>query len=153
MNKKKMKKFWDKYKLPVIVVVLLVLFVLLSTLIGDKVERDEVDDWLEETKKEQYVVTLLSQTTCGYCAEFKPIVNEVVSEYGDQFMYKVFEIDTIVKPQVKNKLLSSYDLENNGFTGTPHLFVTYNGEHLGQFNMPRTKENVISFLRDLGAIK
>lgn len=156
MDKKKIKKLWNKYKLPVIVVVLLAVFVVISTLVGNKVEKDEVDEWIEETKKEQYVVTLLSQTTCGYCAQFKPIINEVVEEYGDQFMYKVFEIDTIKNPAVNTKLISSYDLENNGFSGTPHLFVTYNGELVAYFKdseYDRTKEDVAKFLKDKGVIK
>lgn len=151
MDKKKIKKFWNKYKLPIIIVVLLGVFVVLSTLIGDKIEKDEVDDWIEETKKEQYVVTLLSQTTCSHCTQFKPVVNEVVQEYGDNFMFKIFEIDTITNIAVRNKLIYAYDIK---FEGTPHLFVTHNGKLLGEFeDVERTKENLVEFLRSKGVIK
>ncbi len=151
MDKKKIKKFWNKYKLPIIIVVLLGVFVVLSTLIGDKIEKDEVDDWIEETKKEQYVVTLLSQTTCSHCTQFKPVVNEVVQEYGDNFMFKIFEIDTITNIAVRNKLIYAYDIK---FEGTPHLFVTYDGKLLGEFeDVERTKENLVEFLRSKGVIK
>lgn len=151
MDKKKLKKFWNKFKLPIIVVVLLIVFVILSTLIGDKVERDEVDDWIDETKKEQYVVTLLSQTTCGHCTQFKPVVNEVVEEYGDKFMFKIFEIDTITNVAVRNKLIYAYDIK---FEGTPHLFVTYDGKLLGEFEeVERTKENLVKFLKDNGVLE
>lgn len=151
MNKKKLKKFWNKFKLPIIVVVLLAIFVVISTLIGDKVERDEVDDWIDATKKKQYVVTLLSQTSCGYCAQFKPVVNEVVAEYGDKFMYKLFEINTIVDKAISNKLIYAYDIK---FTGTPHLFVTYDGKLIGEFEeKERTKEKLVQFLKDKGVIE
>lgn len=151
MNKKKLKKFWNKFKLPIIVVVLLAIFVTISTLIGDKVEKDEVDVWLDETKKSQYVLTLISQTNCSHCLEFKPVLNEVVQEYGDKFMYKTFEIDTIVNTAVRNKLIYSYDID---FEGTPHLFVTYDGKLLGEFDeINRTKENLIKFLQDKGVIE
>ena len=151
MNKKKLKKFWNKFKLPIIVVILLGIFVVLSTLIGDKVEKDEVDNWIEETKKSQYVVTSLSQTTCSHCLAFKPVVNEVVEEYGDKFKFKVFEIDTITNTAVRNKLIYAYDIK---FEGTPHLFVTYKGELLGEFeNIERTKENLVEFLKDKGVLE
>ena len=83
---KKFKKFLEKNKVYIIIGVLAVLFIVLSLLVKDsdiKNKNDEkVTEWYSTTKEGGVVVTVLAQTTCGHCLNFKPIMNSVQKEYG-----------------------------------------------------------------------
>lgn len=151
MDKKKLKKIWNKYKLPIVVVVLLVVFVIISTLVGDHMEKSEVDEWLEETKKEQYVVTVISRTTCHNCVSFKPKMEEAQEEYGFKLYWHEYDK---VSEAANNKMVNAYDLTKHGFEwATPYYFVTYNGEYITSDAGDCPKEDLIEFLKNSGVIK
>lgn len=60
---------------------------------------------------------IFTQTTCGYCAQFKPVINEYAGKNNIPVYY--MDIDTLEEDEY-NKLLSevSYFSENSGW-GTP----------------------------------
>ena len=80
-----MKKFLKKNKTALIITGLVVLFIVLSVLLrnvefGDN--ESKLEEWLTDTASSEKVVTVIAQTTCGHCKLFKPIMEEVNSEYN-----------------------------------------------------------------------
>lgn len=152
-----MKKNWDKYKGVIIVVVLLCLFVLLSLLTekGSKQNTKdninienltaEVKEWVDTTESEEYVVTVLAQTTCSHCINFKPVMEEVQVEKGFKlYWYEVDEIYTEGREEDYNAVTSYYNID---YTGTPHTYITYEGEVVAELSGERDKAEVENFLK------
>lgn len=153
-----MKKFWDKYKGAIIVVVLLCLFVLLSVLTEkgnkqnnkDKISLDklttETKAWLDTTESDEYVVTVLAQTQCSYCIKFKPVMEEVQVEKGFKLYW--YEVDEIVNAENREEdykaITTYYNIE---YTGTPHTYITHKGELVAELSGFREKAELESFLK------
>ena len=144
------KKFMKKYKMVFITAALLVVFIIGSVLIGDAAMDKEVQEWLDQTQKKQYVVTVIARTTCGYCNAFKPTMQEVQEENG----FLLYWIDRdLYTPSARNQLESAYKINNHGFDGTPYTFVTYDGEFKGYLSGNKSKEDLVAFLQNLGVIE
>lgn len=150
---KKFKKFLEKNKVYIIIGVLAVLFIVLSLLVKDsdiKNKNDEkVTEWYSTTKEGGVVVTVLAQTTCSHCINFKPIMNSVQKEYGFKLYW--FELDQ-VSSKSYTMLTNTYDIYSS--FGTPYIFITNNGEFVADYQkgeMP--KDELITFLKENGVIK
>ena len=108
--------------------------------------------WHEATQKDKYVVTVIALSYCGYCKEYKPVIQEITDDENIPFYY--FDIDTLneTAPEDANALQYAYDLEN--YTGSsPYTFITKNGEFIGDRVGAMDKETTISFLNSLGVVK
>ena len=106
-------------------------------------------EWYSTTKEGGVVVTVLAQTTCGHCVNFKPIMNSVQKEYGFKLYW--FELDQ-VSSKSYTMLTNTYDIYSS--FGTPYIFITNNGEFVADYQrgeMP--KDELITFLKENGVIK
>lgn len=150
---KKFKKFIKDNKVLVLVSVLVLLFILLSVLVKDKDETSDLDllvnEWYTNSKEGGVVVTVLGQTWCNHCKNFKPVVNEVQKEYGFKlYWFDLDELSVISKTTVTN----TYDLYDS--FGTPYTFITNNGEFVADYQQGEmSKDDLISFLKENGVIE
>lgn len=143
-----MKKFILKYKVAIVVVVLIVLFVILSMLIEDNSKnipmKSNLQEWLVDTKKDEYVVTVLAQTTCAHCIAFKPVMQKVLNE--KDFNVYWFEVNTFQQEDYQT-LINTYEL--TGYEGTPYTFITKNGEVVAYYDRGAMQEDVLlNFLKE-----
>lgn len=135
-----MKKFWNKYKGAIIVVVLLALFVLLSVLTEEGNKKNSKDDinldkltsevkaWVDATESDEYIVTVLAQTTCSHCIAYKPVIESLQKQYGFKlYWYEVNELYEEDERKEDYKAVTEYyDLKS--YNGTPHTYITKSGE-------------------------
>lgn len=143
-----MKDFILKYKVAIVVAVLIVLFVLLSMLIEDNSKNVEMksslQDWLVDTKEDEYVVTVLAQTTCSHCIAFKPVMQKVLNE--NDFNVYWFEVNTFQTEDYQT-LINEYDLTD--YEGTPYTFITKNGELVAYYSRGAMQEaTLLEFLKE-----
>lgn len=149
-----MKKFILKYKVPILVGLLVILFISLSVIIGDiKVKvSDNIEDWIKDTKKDEYVVTVWGSSTCHNCANHKPVMEKLQKEYGFKLYW--FELDVLnkQKPDDYRALVNEYNIED--YAGSvPFTFVMKNGEYLGNLLGAQGEERVIEFLKEKNVIE
>ena len=123
---------------------LLMLFSISSC--GNKVEKFEIetsegitatveltkDELIEKINNQDDFVLFLSQPTCAACANFKPIVNEYISQ-NEVVIYK---IETIVSDLVDYKY-------------TPTLAIFKDGVVV-ESKDPMTKESIFNSVNNLG---
>lgn len=104
---------------------------------------ETITNWYEETKEDKYVITVLGATYCGYCKEFKPIIENVSDETG--ITLKWFYVDEI-GDEDSNAIETLYNLQETG--SVPYMFITKNGE-LVTYNVGYLdKTNLLSFLKE-----
>ena len=151
-----MKKFWDKYKVIVIVIVLLGVFVGLSFLLETDGTSNEtnssglsVSDWVNDSLAEEYTLAVIAQTKCGYCEMYKPVVESVQSKYEDLNIYW-FHTDELSNSDYST-LSGTYDISDT-FSGTPYTMLTYHGVLIDHISGYVDEETLIQFLVDNGAI-
>ena len=151
-----MKKFWDKYKVIVIVIVLLGVFVGLSFLLEtDGISNEtnssgpSVSDWVNDSLAEEYTLAVIAQTTCDYCEMYKPVVESVQSKYEDLNIYW-FHTDELSNSDYST-LSGTYDISDT-FRGTPYTMLTYHGVLIDHISGYVDEETLIQFLVDNGVI-
>ena len=151
-----MKKFWDKYKVIVIVIVLLGVFVGLSFLLETDGTSNEtnssgpsVSDWVNDSLAEEYTLAVIAQTTCDYCEMYKPVVESVQSKYEDLNIYW-FHTDELSNSDYST-LSGTYDISDT-FSGTPYTMLTYHGVLIDHISGYVDEETLIQFLVDNGVI-
>ncbi|MFA6935989.1 MAG: thioredoxin family protein [Bacilli bacterium] len=122
---------------------LLMLFSISSC--GNKVEKFEIetsegitatveltkDELIEKINNQDDFILFLSQPTCEACANFKPIINEYVTQKG----IVIYKIETIVGDLIDYKY-------------TPTLAIFNAGEVVKSID-PMTKESVFSSVDNL----
>lgn len=109
---------------------------------------DEVKSWLDDTKKNEYIVTVLAQTWCSHCNNYKPTITELYDEY--KFKYYWFDLNTLTKTDY-NIITNTYELNN--FKGTPYTFVIKNEEFISFNSGNRSKEDTLNYLKESNVIK
>lgn len=109
---------------------------------------EKINNWLTDTKKDEYVVTVLAQTWCPHCNSYKPTMEEVNNEYNFKLYW--VDLDLLTKTDY-NTIKNTYELSH--YTGTPYTFVVKNGEFIS-FNVGnKTKEDLINYLKASGVIE
>jgi len=155
-----MKKFIKNNKGLLIglgVVLLLVLFTILQeTNKSTEVEIDEsalsaeMSTWLNDTRSDEYVVTVIGMTTCPHCQNYKPVIEEVSKNENIKLYF--FEADTITNEADNKALENAYELEN--YEGSvPYTFITKNGEFIADNVGGMDKDATLNFLRENNVIK
>ena len=156
-----MKKFWKNNKGLIIgigAVILLVLFTILQDNskeekvieIDESLLSAEMSDWLNSTREDKYVVTVIGMTTCPHCQNYKPVITSV-SDNENLNLY-FFEADTITNAEDNNALENAYELEN--YEGSvPYTFVTKNGEFVCDTVGGMDEKGTNDFLRSCGVIE
>ena len=153
-----MKKFWKENKGFIIVVLSLVLIIVLSLFIEGNTNKNEASstgsyssdilEWLEANKGDEPVVTVIAQTTCSHCMNFKPVIQKVQGEYGFKLYW--FEADEMSSEDYKT-LTGTYDLQS--YVGTPHTFIVKGDKLIAEKSGETTESNLISFLKEYAVIK
>lgn len=146
-----MKKFLSKYGVVVGVVLALGLFIVLSVLIKEEPIKEmssNMEEWLADTASDEYVVTVIAQTTCSHCINFKPVMQKANNEY--EFKLYWLEADELTNNDY-NTLTGTYDLDE--YSGTPYTFITKNGEVLDHLSGERDYDTLIEFLEDNNVIE
>lgn len=146
-----MKKFLSKYGVVLGVVLLLGLFVGLSFLIKEDPTKEmssDIQNWLTDTASDKYVVTVIAQTTCRHCINFKPVINKAHNK--NDFTLYWFEADELTNNDY-NTLKGTYELD--GYSGTPYTFITKNGEVLAHLSGERDYDALIEFLQENNVIE
>ncbi len=144
-----MKKFWKDNKGFIIVVLSLVFVICCSLFIeGNTHKEDEaavskdLEEWLVVTKEDESIVTVIAQTTCSHCINFKPVIEEVQKKYGFKLYW--FEYDEMETTD-RNLLTKTYDLKD--FGGTPHTFIVKGGKLIAEQPGEMSNENLVKFLK------
>lgn len=146
-----MKKFLSKYGVVVGVVLALGLFLVLSVLIKEEPIKEmssNMEEWLADTASDEYVVTVIAQTTCSHCINFKPVMQKANNEY--EFKLYWLEADELTNNDY-NTLTGTYDLDE--YSGTPYTFITKNGEVLDHLSGERDYDTLIEFLEENNVIE
>ncbi len=150
-----MKNFWEKYKVVIIVIVLLAAFVGLSFLLetdsGNNTmsSTDSVSEWVNDSLKEEYTIAVIAQTACPYCEMYQPVVESVESQYEDLNVYW-FHTDELSNADYST-LSGTYDISDT-FRGTPYTMLTYHGVLIDYISGYVEESELIQFLVDNGVI-
>ena len=151
-----MKKIWDKYKVIIIVIILLGMFVGLSFLLETDSEKNQtsssepsVSEWVNDSLEEKFTIAVIAQTTCSYCEMYKPVVESVENKYEDLNVYW-FHTDQLSNADYST-LSGTYDISDT-FKGTPYTMLTYHGVLVDYISGYVDEETLIQFLVDNGVI-
>ena len=102
----------------------------------------QTDDWLEHTKKDEYVITVIGASYCGHCISFKPVIEKVSNKYNiNSFYYYINQLDNTDSDIVSKTYETNY--ENT----VPHMFITKNGNVITNITIEMNEEKLIEFLR------
>lgn len=151
-----MKKIWDKYKVIIIVIILLGMFVGLSFLLETDSVKNEtnssgpsVSEWVNDSLEEKFTIAVIAQTTCSFCEMYKPVVESVENKYEDLNVYW-FHTDQLSNADYST-LSGTYDISDT-FKGTPYTMLTYHGVLVDHISGYVDEETLIQFLVDNGVI-
>lgn len=150
-----MKKFWENYRVAIVIVVLLGLFVGLSFLLKDDNATTmsgeaTVSAWVNDSLKEEYTVAVIAQTGCSWCQQYEPEFENVAEDYEGEVNFYWFHTDKISNSDYTT-LSSTYDIEDK-FTGTPFTMLTYHGVLIDSISGYVDEETLVDFLKENGAI-
>ena len=113
-------------KKKVIILVSICLIVLVGAFIADRIlgknyfNEIEYNDLIEKIENKENLIVLISQTTCGHCASYKPKLESVANDYKINIYY--IDVDLLGKED-KNELESYIS-----FDSTPITVFLKNGE-------------------------
>lgn len=157
---KKNETIFAKYGTAIIIGALLVIFgiVLVATQGGESKESSKTDDvlvsmsvseWQDKVKSEDVVVTTLAQTTCSWCNQFKPVMQEVAEENNLEVIW--LDIDTVTSTEEEyNKLIGTFDELQN--LGTPYTIITKSNKIIGEISGYVEKDELVKTLQEHGAL-
>ena len=124
----------------ILVVSIFVLF--LATLNNDStleaVDSEQLTTLLDEESELQYIY--IGKPTCSVCAEFLPILEEVIEEEE----LDVYYYNTDTAREADEALLSEV-MERLGVTGVPAVLAIENGTEVNRIVGRSTKEEIQAF--------
>lgn len=129
------------------------LTLLIDTKGKDKVESTEyqiynadINEWIEATKSDEPVITVIGLTYCQFCKKYNPVINKIAKEKGIKLYW--FDADNYGEDNLST-LTSTYELSYEG--SSPYTLVTKNGEVVGEHVEGYMEEKEAnSFLSELG---
>lgn len=129
------------------------LTLLIDTKGKDKVESTDyqiynadINEWIEATKSDEPVITVIGLTYCQFCKKYNPVINKIAKEKGIKLYW--FDADNYGEDNFST-LTSTYELSYEG--SSPYTLVTKNGEVVGEHVEGYMEENETnSFLSELG---
>ena len=111
------------------------------------------DSYKKVIKSEENAVIVLASSTCTYCQAEHPILNEIAKETGAKINYMYLD-RAIVSQEEYDKFMSSMSwFATNSDFGTPTTLIVKNKEVVAELSGYRTKDEMVSFLKDNGIIK
>ena len=129
------------------------LTLLIDTKGKDKVESTDyqiynadINEWVEATKSDEPVITVIGLTYCQFCKKYNPVINKIAKEKGIKLYW--FDADNYGEDNFST-LTYTYELSYEG--SSPYTLVTKNGEVVGEHVEGYMEENETnSFLSELG---
>lgn len=129
------------------------LTLLIDTKGKDKVESTDyqiynadINEWIEATKSDEPVITVIGLTYCQFCKKYNPVINKIAKEKGIKLYW--FDADNYGEDNLST-LTSTYELSYEG--SSPYTLVTKNGEVVGEHVEGYMEEKEAnSFLSELG---
>ena len=129
------------------------LTLLIDTKGKDKVESTDyqiynadINEWIEATKSDEPVITVIGLTYCQFCKKYNPVINKIAKEKGIKLYW--FDADNYGEDNLST-LTSTYELSYVG--SSPYTLVTKNGEVVGEHVEGYMEEKEAnSFLSELG---
>lgn len=106
----------------------------------------DINEWVEATKSEDTVITVIGLTYCQYCQKYNPIINKIAED--KEYKLYWFDADNYDEESL-NTLTSTYEISYEG--SSPYTLVTKGGEVIGEHVEGYMDENdTKSFLSNLG---
>ncbi|MGM9835021.1 MAG: thioredoxin family protein [Bacilli bacterium] len=106
----------------------------------------ELNDLQKLIAEEKDFIILYSQTTCGHCTLFKPVLEEIVNEYKIEIL--VLEVNLLNENEFDDFL----DISDINATPVLAFFADGKEEVSQRLSGEKTKEVVVERLKDLGYI-
>lgn len=109
----------------------------------------KMDTWLEDTRADEYVVTVIGLSYCEHCENYNPIISSIAKNEG--FKLHWFDIDNMDNKSA-SILTDTYNLEQ--YTGaSPYTFITKNGEFVADVVGGLSEEGTRQFLIENGVLE
>lgn len=149
-----MKKFWEKYRVLIFIIVGVAAFVGLSLLVENVGKEEEIipDDviaWQSEVPEQEYAITVIALSTCEHCANYKPVITAIATEHSIPLYW--FEVD-LYGDEASELIKTTFDFSEYTVY-SPYTAITNYGEVVAQTTGGMEEADAITFLKDAGAIK
>ena len=114
--------------------------------ISYQIYNADINEWIEDTKSDQPIITVIGLTYCQYCKQYNPIINQIAQ--SKEYKLYWFDADNYDAESFET-LKSTYELSYEG--SSPYTLVTKGGEVIGEHVEGYMDESQIeSFLSNLG---
>lgn len=138
-----------KYKTIIIFTISILAFFGLCYMISENLNRvPSVEEWFNETKKDEYVVTVIGSATCNHCMEYKPVINKLSKKNKFKLYFFVKEK---MEEEEYSKLISSYEELVHEYV--PFTAIIKNGKVINTVTGFESESKTIEYLKEQGVIK
>ncbi len=165
-----MKKFWEKNKTWIILGIAVAIIAVSIIISGEKVAlKDEAssnekvtvtgetslnkisaDEFAAMINGDGTSILYIMSTTCYYCEEFKPILEEVSAQYELPIYF--IDLDSLNNQEI-NKFRDSHKYLTETWTGgTPAVLIVNDGKVISENSGYVEKEVFVKFLTEAGII-
>ncbi len=137
-------------KKTIVIVLLLGLLILFMALIDVKEgnKKATMDEWVEVTKEDKYVITVISLSYCDFCANYKPIIEQIAEENDIKLFW--FNIDKM-KETDSSILVTTYKFNEHGYEGaSPYTAITKNAQFVADKVGGMSSDDLKLFLKENG---
>lgn len=110
-------------------------------------------------KAKGYQVIYIGRSSCGYCAKFIPIMNQVQSDYGFTHLYfditQLFDFSAnkVTDENAYNELIKENDFYKENLLSTPMVVVYKDGKYVSGTVGYQPVETYAKFIEDAGMKK
>ena len=136
-----------KKKLAMVLICGFLCLIIILVLVKDNTNVDENvnvgNEWLKQVSKNEYTITVLSQTDCDYCIEYKPIIEKYTKDNDMKLYY--FELDELDDDTIRI-FVNTYEFD---MMGTPHTLITKDGLLINDFRGSKIESELDEILSDL----
>lgn len=108
-------------------------------------------DYIAMLKNKSKNILVIGQTTCGYCIQYKPILNEIAKE--NNIVINYIDIDVLTQKEYADFIESLDYFKKNENWGTPLTLIVENKSVVDYSEGIKNKSNTINYYKDLGIIK
>lgn len=109
---------------------------------------EKMSSWIEDTKADQYVVTVIGLTYCQHCKNYNPVISSIANSENIKLYW--FDIDNMDNAS-SSILTDTYNFEQ--YTGaSPYTAITKNGEVIAEYVGGMGEEDTRAFLKENGVL-
>lgn len=96
-------------------------------------------------------ILVIGQTTCGYCIQYKPILNEIAKE--NNIVINYIDIDVLTQKEYESFIESLDYFKKNENWGTPLTLIVENKRVVDYSEGIKNKSNTVNYYKTLDIIK